>query len=136
VLCVHIVMTCVLHLPFEHCAETSLHTVTYSGVLFTMELYCTPKFNTQLLITNSSTPNTTGVTSLFRSQNTTNSSSIEVSLSTTKHATMEINYSSFTLLHNDESKAIQYCCVAKERNSVALVHCFVTGTDVTMLREP
>jgi hypothetical protein len=40
------------------------NTVAYSGVLFTMELYCTPKFNTQLLITISSTPNTPGATSL------------------------------------------------------------------------
>jgi hypothetical protein len=38
--------------------------VTYSGVLFTMELHCTPKFNTQLLIIISSTPNTPGATSL------------------------------------------------------------------------
>jgi hypothetical protein len=44
--------------------DVSLDIVTYSGVLFTMELYCTPKFNTQLLITIRSTPNTPGATSL------------------------------------------------------------------------
>jgi len=44
--------------------------VTYSGVLFTMELHCIPKVNTQLLITNNSAPNTTNP---FRLSNTTNS---------------------------------------------------------------
>jgi hypothetical protein len=58
--------------------------VTYLRVLFTMELYCTPKFNTQPLITISSIPNTTGATSLFRSQNTTGSSSIEAWLDNKK----------------------------------------------------
>jgi hypothetical protein len=41
-----------------------INIVTYSGVIFTMELYCTPEFNTQLLITISSTTNTPGATSL------------------------------------------------------------------------
>jgi hypothetical protein len=45
-----------------------------------MELYCTPKFNIKMLITTSSTSNTTGATSLLRSQITTNSSSIEFSI--------------------------------------------------------
>jgi hypothetical protein len=40
---------------------------------------------------------------------------------------MEINYCSFLLLHNNESKAAQYCCVAKERNNVVLVHFYVAG---------
>jgi hypothetical protein len=53
--------------------------VTYSGVLFTMELYCTQKFNTQLVNTINSAPNTTGATNLFKSPNTTDYS-IEVSV--------------------------------------------------------
>jgi hypothetical protein len=91
-----------------------------------MELYCTPKFNTQLLITISSTPNTTGATSLFRSQNTTGSSSIEASLDNNKRY-----YGNqlllVKLLHDNETNAVQYCCVAKERNNVALEHCYEAG---------
>jgi hypothetical protein len=33
----------------------------------------------------------------------------------------------FTLLHDNETKAVQYCCVAKERNNVVVVHCYVAG---------
>jgi hypothetical protein len=40
---------------------------------------------------------------------------------------MAINYCSFTLLHDNESKAAQYCCVAKDRNNVVLVHFYVAG---------
>jgi hypothetical protein len=86
--------------------------ITYSGVLFTMELYCTPKFNTQLLITISSTTNTMGASSLLISQNTTNSSSIEVSLD--NKTRYYGNYCLFTLLHDNGTKAVEYCCVAKE----------------------
>jgi hypothetical protein len=38
--------------------EVLLHIVTYSGVLFTMELYCTPKVNTLQLNTASNSSNT------------------------------------------------------------------------------
>jgi hypothetical protein len=40
-----------------------------------------------------------------------------------------------TLLDDNEVKAAQYCCVAKERNNVVLVHC-CSSANVTEPREP
>jgi hypothetical protein len=36
-----------------------------------------------------------------------------------------------TLLQDNETKAVQYCCVAKERNNVVLVHCYDATETVT-----
>jgi sugar lactone lactonase YvrE len=32
-----------------------------------------------------------------------------------------------TLLHDNETKAVQHCCVVKERNNAAPVHCYAAG---------
>jgi hypothetical protein len=68
------VLTTYIRASTSQCTQSSksiiFNIVTYSGVLFTMELYCTTKFNTQLLITINSAPNTTN---LFRLSNTTQS---------------------------------------------------------------
>jgi hypothetical protein len=33
----------------------------------------------------------------------------------------------FTLLHDNETKTVQHCCVAKERKNDTPVHCYAAG---------
>jgi hypothetical protein len=112
-----------------------------------MELYCTPKVNTQLLITTLRTRvqplrvlylrvpelnsselfKLSRTTALERFSNHTEPISVE-------HVSMEINYCLFTLFHDNEARLSSIVAYLRKRN-VVLSHCYNIA-NVIEPREP
>jgi hypothetical protein len=87
------------------------------GVLFTMELYCTTKFNTQLLITHNSAPNTK---SLFKPTGV--HRQIHTHVLTRAISKPHCLYQSkFEDNHPVTMETPVSCC---ERNNAACLHCY------------
>jgi hypothetical protein len=103
--------------------------VTYSRVLFRWNFTATPKLNklqlhsqqlfehtyaSNLYSLGTLTPIEFVQQNLFWSSSNTNWPSKAIQSHRQQNSTVEINYSLFTLLHDNGTKAAQYCCVTKE----------------------